>query len=223
MSGLTRGRVLRESDVDAKGARLLADGPSEAQRTRIVREEVEAHDAADRIVHMALARADVILAEARASATKAAQEAAREAAEAEQAKLAALHIAMRTADEGRAERDLDRAVALATVLAERLIGEAIAHDPKTVAALARQALSEARGARRVRIEAHPLDAEALRRHLSEVGHALSQGSAAVDVVENAELSRGSLSVHTDLGTLDAKLTPRLERLAAALRDALKHA
>jgi flagellar biosynthesis/type III secretory pathway protein FliH len=45
----------------------------------------------------------------------------------------------------------------------------------------------------------------------------------VDVVENAELARGSLCVHTDLGTLDAKLTPRLERLAAALRDALKPA
>src|SRR5207237_6293883 len=99
------------------------------------------------------------------------------------------------------ERDLDRAIALARVLAERLIGEAIAQSPETITALARQALAEARGARRVRIEAHPLDAEALRRHLSMVTQALSQGSAVVDVVENAELARGSLCVHTDLGAL----------------------
>lgn len=218
-SVITKGKVIRGSD--ARSARLLLDGPSEEQRSRIGRDEVEAHANGERVLNMALARADAILADARASAAKAAQEAAREAAEAEQAKLAALHIALRTEGEARAERDLDRAIALARVLAERLIGEAIATAPETVAALARQALSEARGARRVRIEAHPLDAEALRRHLGIVTQALSQGSAAVDVVENAELHRGSLCVHTDLGTLDAKLTPRLERLAAALRDALK--
>ena len=176
MSDVRRGRVLRAGD--ASGARLLLDGPPEAQR--------------------------------------AAADAAREAAEAEQAKLAAMHLALRAAEDQRAERDLDRAISLATVLAERLIGVAVAHDPAVVAHLARQALAEARGARRVRIEAHPLDAEALRRHVSS----LAQGTV-VDITENADLGRGSLCVHTDLGTLDAKLTPRLERLADALRDALK--
>jgi flagellar biosynthesis/type III secretory pathway protein FliH len=220
MSRLTRGRVIRESDLAS--SKLLLDGPSDEQRTRILRDEVEAHATADRIVDMALTRADAILGDARASAAKAAQEAAREAAEAEQAKLAALHVLMRTEESERDARDLDRAIILARALAERLIGREITQRPETIAELARQALAEARGARRVRIESHPLDAEALRRHLSVVAQALSQGgAAAVDIVENAELARGSLCVHTDLGTLDAKLTPRLERLAAAIRDALK--
>jgi flagellar biosynthesis/type III secretory pathway protein FliH len=219
---LARGRILRGED--AAKAKVLLEGPSEPQRARITSEEVDAHQAADRIIDIALTRADAILSDARANAMKAAQEAAREAAEAEQAKLAALHVAMRTEEAARDARDLDRAVALALVLAERLIGQAISQDPQTIVALARTALAEARGARRVRIEAHPLDAEALRRHLVHIAQALSQGgTAAVDVVENAELARGSLCVHTDLGTLDAKLTPRLERLAAALRDALKPA
>ena len=38
-----------------------------------------------------------------------------------------------------------------------------------------------------------------------------------------DLAPGDLVLHTDLGTLDARLTPQLERFAAALRDALADA
>jgi flagellar biosynthesis/type III secretory pathway protein FliH len=40
------------------------------------------------------------------------------------------------------------------------------------------------------------------------------------ITSDATLERGSLRLHTDLGTIDAQLRPQLERLAAALRDAL---
>jgi flagellar biosynthesis/type III secretory pathway protein FliH len=108
-------------------------------------------------------------------------------------------------------------MSLSVLLAERLLGHALELRPEHVAALARQALVEARGARRATIEAHPLDAEALQRHLVDVGTT----DAVVEVRASAELTRGSLRVHTNLGTLDAKLTPQLERLAKALRDALE--
>jgi flagellar biosynthesis/type III secretory pathway protein FliH len=42
----------------------------------------------------------------------------------------------------------------------------------------------------------------------------------VEVRDDAALSRGELRLHTDLGTIDARIAPRLERLADALRDAL---
>jgi flagellar biosynthesis/type III secretory pathway protein FliH len=42
----------------------------------------------------------------------------------------------------------------------------------------------------------------------------------VDIRADPLLSRGSLRIHTNLGNLDAQLTPQLERLAKALRDAL---
>jgi flagellar biosynthesis/type III secretory pathway protein FliH len=41
------------------------------------------------------------------------------------------------------------------------------------------------------------------------------------VRSDAALARGELRLHTDLGTIDARLAPRFERLAAALRDAIK--
>ena len=43
---------------------------------------------------------------------------------------------------------------------------------------------------------------------------------AIDIRVDPLLSRGSLRIHTNLGSLDAQLTPQLERLAKALRDAL---
>jgi len=97
------------------------------------------------------------------------------------------------------------------------LGVAIAFDPATVAGLARQALGEARGARRVRIEAHPDDVSALEKHLALVNDIAIVASVAGDVT----LERGCLRLHTDLGTIDAQLRPQLERLAKALRDAVR--
>jgi flagellar biosynthesis/type III secretory pathway protein FliH len=66
----------------------------------------------------------------------------------------------------------------------------------------------------VRIDAHPDDVDALRE-------ALSAAARIADVSADAELPRGSLVVHTDLGVVDARLRPQLARLAAALREALR--
>jgi flagellar biosynthesis/type III secretory pathway protein FliH len=185
-------------------------------------EEVSAHQNADVILNRALTRARAIVDGARADAERAAKEAAARAAEEEQARLAAAWLALRSAEENRVARDLDRAIALARLLAERLIGHAVAVDPAVIAALAKQALTEARGARSVRIDANPLDAASLRDALGKSGLGGAEG-VALEINDDDSLARGSLRVHTDLGTLDARLTPRLERLAAALRDALRPA
>jgi flagellar assembly protein FliH/type III secretion protein L len=102
-------------------------------------------------------------------------------------------------------------------LAERLLGAALALDPSRIRELARGVLEEARGARRAIVEAHPLDAEELRTRLSADGLDLQS----LEVRSDEALARGELRLHTDLGTIDARLTPRFERLAAALRDALR--
>jgi flagellar biosynthesis/type III secretory pathway protein FliH len=163
------------------------------------------------------AQAAALLADARTAAEGVAQAAAAEAREAEEAKLAAHYLRLKFADEHRAEADLDRAIALAVVLSERLLGEALEHDPKHVVALARQALAEARGARRVVIDASPLDADVLQRHLVDLGFDVS----AVEIRTDTTLPRGSLHLTTSLGNLDAQLRPQLERLARALRDSLR--
>jgi flagellar biosynthesis/type III secretory pathway protein FliH len=176
---------------------------------RIAREELEAQERARQIVSTAEVRALEIAREVAARAEG-------EARALEHAKVAALYLALHAKDERRAELDIDRAIALAKLLAERLIGKEIEQDPDIVLALARQTLAEARGARRARIEAHPLDVDVLRAHLE----ALGLSAEAAEIAPAPELSRGSLVLHTDVGTIDAKLAPQLDRLAAALREAL---
>jgi flagellar assembly protein FliH/type III secretion protein L len=214
-----RARVLKKEAVDRSSATPLLPMVREETRRRIGKEAVSASLEAQRILAEAERRAEATLARAREEALHLASEAAHAAREQEVARLAAAFLALRVEDERRAERDLDRAVSLAQVLAERLLGEALAMDPGRIVALARQALSEAKGAQRARIEASPLDVEALRSHLQEIG--LAEGT--LDIKVDPLLSRGSLRIHTNLGSLDAQLTPQLERLAKALRDALTSA
>ncbi|MBL8608148.1 MAG: hypothetical protein JNL38_12555, partial [Myxococcales bacterium] len=89
-------------------------------------------------------------------------------------------------------------------------------DPAAVADIARRTLAEARGARRAKIHACAEDAANLEARRGELGLAAEHVQVAVD----PDLPRGSLRVETDLGSLDASLTVQLERLAAAIRDAL---
>jgi flagellar biosynthesis/type III secretory pathway protein FliH len=170
---------------------------------RIARDVMAAHDEAERIREAARQDAGRIADEARAQAR-----------EDEIARLAATFLALKKADEDRAERDLERTVEIAKILAERLVGEGLAIEPGRIAALAANALTETRGARSVRIDAHPDDVASLREALTAVGH-----SATVNA--DATLSRGSLVVHTDLGSIDAQLRPQLDRLAKALREAMR--
>jgi flagellar biosynthesis/type III secretory pathway protein FliH len=201
---------------DAGSAKRLVAHDTDRVARRLVEAEMAGRARAEEVVKEAMLRAEAVLAHARSQSAEAAAYAAREAQQNEQAKLAALYLALKKKESDRAEKDLDRTIALAVALAERLLGASLALDPAKIVDLARQVLAEARGARRVLIEANPLDEEALQAHVSSLGL-----TSEVEIRPEPELARGELRVHTDLGTLDARLTPRLERLAAALRDALR--
>src|SRR5688500_5776802 len=148
---LARARIIKAAFSDADATRS-APVSSIPMGRRVAREIMDAHAEAERI------RED------------AKRDAAREAREEEVARLAATFLALRRADEERAERDLDRAVELAKILAERLVGEGLKIEPERIAALAANALAETRGARNVRIDAHPDDVTPLREALAAVGH-----------------------------------------------------
>jgi flagellar biosynthesis/type III secretory pathway protein FliH len=213
MAHVTRARIISKATATSLP---ISKPPSSRTIEKLARAELEAKESATRTLAEAKRAADAIVAEARAKAQSVAQNAAREAAEAEQAKVAALYAALRVREERSAEAQLDRSVELARVLAERLLGESLQVDAQTVAKLARQALAEAQGARTVRIEAHPDDVATLKQHVTMLN--ISQVAS---ITPDATLERGSLRLHTDLGTIDAQLRPQLERLAAALRDALR--
>jgi flagellar biosynthesis/type III secretory pathway protein FliH len=133
------------------------------------------------------------------------------------AKLASHALALASHEAKADERALERSVALAKLLAERLLGAELAVAPEQIALLAKQALSEARGARRVSIVAHPEDAKLLEGTLPTLGIA-----EVVKVVASDARKRGSLRIETDIGVLDADLAPQLDRLALRLRETLAH-
>jgi flagellar biosynthesis/type III secretory pathway protein FliH len=77
-------------------------------------------------------------------------------------------------------------------------------------------LAEARGARRVRLIAHPEDATLLQRSLPELGI----DAAALSIETDPSRARGNLRLETDIGVLDAELAPQLDRLVARLARSL---
>ncbi len=217
MAVVTRGRVVPQvEDANALPFSATVASPRPVAR-RIPSEIVDAHAVAGVIVANAEEEAAALIAEARKATANVAALAANEARAIEVAKLAAAFLALRNREEIRAEADTARTIELAVMLAERLVGAALEVHPERIADMAKRALEEARGARKVTIEAHPLDAEALRSKVEELG--VLHG--ALEIAVDPALSRGSLSLHTDVGSLDARLNPQLDRLAAALRDALR--
>jgi flagellar assembly protein FliH/type III secretion protein L len=132
------------------------------------------------------------------------------------ARVAAHALALASREEQALERQLDRIVEVARVLAERLLGEALGLEPSRIAAIARRALEEARGARRITIVAHPDDAALIEQALRSV-----QAETA-EVQADPERARGSLRLDTDIGVLDADLAPQLDRLLPKVRESLGH-
>lgn len=208
--GLTRGRIVRSAD-----AQPIV--PPTSKRRVVPREELASQQRIGELMETAKREAERIVGEARDAARQAADRAAKEAEEREQAKLAAAWLALRAREEKRADVDLDRAIQLATVLAERLLGAALEIDPSKATLLAKHALSEARGARRATILAHPDDASALAERMDALG--MPEGT--VTVLADDSCARGSLAIQTELGVVDARLRPQLERLAVALEEALR--
>ncbi len=227
MGIVSRGRIVRRDPLAAQtsagtgtGAGTVDGNGRAAGRGRIVvRDVLEAHEEARVIVDAAKRAAAQIEADARAEAERS-REALRAELRAEgDARIATALLAVRAEDEQRADRDLARLVETAVVLAERLLGEALALEPSLIQAMAQAALTEARGARRVIFEANPLDASALQAQL----HALGLPSDGVSVESRDDLARGDLVLRTDLGTLDARLKPQLQRLADAVSRAARAA
>lgn len=219
-----RARILR-GDAAATAQHALPDSSPDTSATtrvpyaqRLPAQEFEAHERARAIVANAEARASAIVQEAERAAAQARLHAeARGRADAA-ATLAAQAIALRAHESSSADRQLDQLLALARMLAERILGDELRLTPERIADLARQALTEARGARQILIEAHPDDVPALEAALGS----LAPHAETVRVIPIASRAPSSLKIVTDVGVLDADLSPQLERLTQKLHETLKH-
>jgi flagellar biosynthesis/type III secretory pathway protein FliH len=203
---LGRGRVRRANDSGQVERVSVSEPNGYARGARLDRIVVAATERARGVLSLAEQRAEDVI--ARAKAEGYAEGLAQFAAE-------SMRLAER--ERGADEASLDRAVELAKLLAERLLRHALSLSPGEIASLARGALGEARGARRIRIHANPKDAEIL----SSVTEELDPDGRVHAVVPDPSLLPGDLRLETDVGTVDARLGAGLAQLAARLREALR--
>ena len=214
---LARGRVIK---ADTLGKVVPLDLEIEEKtlpRGQVVRKEVlEAAERAKLLVQAAEVRAAHIVSDAERAVAELRLRVEAEARADAAAKVAARALALRHHEARADERSLDRSVELARLLAERLLGESLRVAPEQVIALAKQALGEARGARRIGLVAHPEDARILAQSLP----ALGLDPTTAQVRSDASRARGNLRIETEIGVLDAELAPQLERLALKLRESL---
>jgi len=213
------GRVLKAEALSGAVTVSLEIDEKTLPRGQVVRREVlDAAERARRLVGAAEERAAHIVADAEHAAAELRLLAEAEGRADAAAKVAARALALRHHEARSDERELNRSVDLARLLAERLLGESLRVAPEQVVALARQALGEARGARRITLVAHPEDARILEHSLPALGLDPSTAQVRAD----ASRARGNLRVETEIGVLDAELAPQLERLSLKLRESLAH-
>jgi flagellar biosynthesis/type III secretory pathway protein FliH len=213
------GRVVKAEALSGASRVALEVAEKTLPRGQLVRREVlDAADRAQGIVNAAEERAARIVSDAERAAAELRLLAEAEGRADAAAKVAARAIALRHHEARAEERELNRSVDLARLLAERLLGETLRVAPEQVVALARQALAEARGARRLTLVAHPEDAAILMHSLPALGLDPSTAQVRAD----PSRTRGNLRIETEIGVLDAELSPQLERLSLKLRESLAH-
>jgi flagellar biosynthesis/type III secretory pathway protein FliH len=216
---LSVGRVVKADALATASSLDIEVDEKTLPRGQVVRREVlEAAEHAARLIAAAEARAAHVVNDAERAAAELRLRAESEGRADAAAKVAAKAIALRRHEARADERGLERSVELARLLAERLLGESLRVAPEQVIALAKQALGEARGARRISLVAHPEDA----RILEQILPALGLDASTAQVRADQGRARGNLRIETEIGVLDAELAPQLERLALKLRESLMH-
>lgn len=206
---LTRGRVLPAAD-----APRVAPPPGQPLGGLRHAELVRAHQQAQATLASARAEADKILSEGRLAVAHVRDAAERDGRAAAEAALASRWIDLRRAQDAWLDEREEHLLAVARLLAERLLGRSLQLAPDTILDLARQALAPLRRARRIVISAHPDDAPALHDGLASLG--LDPVSLEVQIDPSA--ARGNLRISTELGHIRADLAPQLDRLLASLRE-----
>ena len=194
---------------------LESDGPVVAAGTPVARADAiirEAHEAAARIT--AQAEADgrerghaAGLTEGRA--TVAAVSSALEAAVAGVLDARAEYL----------EQAEARAVELALLLAEKLVGAALDVRPELVLELVRGALRRAVERDHLVIEVNPADLELVRAEVGEIAARLG-GVRQLEVVAEPRVGAGGCVVRTTEGEIDARIETQLERAGEVLRESL---
>jgi len=178
---------------------------------------VDAHLEAQRILQDAHRRAADVMDRVEGERNRVLEQAHQQGLERANAEFAARWIAVRALEVRSQEQALDRTVALARTLAERLIGAALTLEPNTVVSIAREVLRQSWVGDEFVVVANTADAQVLEVHLGE----LADASGSIQIRTDPHLESGHLRLESAHGTVDAAFGPQLDRLAQALHDALR--
>lgn len=197
------GRVLKAADVT--GLTPVSRGPAGAPAKAWV---------LPRPVAEAKEQASQIIADAKRSATELRLQAAAEGRAQGVAELAAQYLALHARQNRLRDTQLQHSIALAKILAERLIGEAIQLDPALVGRMAQQSLQQLAERNALTLRAHPDDHTEIAKQVTALG------LQSVSLRADTSLQHGELCIDSDLGQLELRIKPGLDRLVARVRSLL---
>lgn len=113
------------------------------------------------------------------------------------------------------------ALEVAFLVARRIVEAELQTSSEALVGLVRAAVRRLGEARKIVVRLSPPDAEAVNALLASRGAATLSGiaTAHVEVMPDSALERGDCVVEGDLGSVDGRLSTRLEELRRALEDA----
>lgn len=214
---LHKARIIKAVEASTASSTLPEEPQTKNAARLIPRVVVDAHAAAAEIKRAANAEAAAQLNGISAEKARVLSGAREEGFAQGIAEATAACVALTKLEATKDARELDRSVQLARLLAERLLGQALQTNEAIVTQLAAQALSEVRGATRIRMEVSPIDKPVLSASLQE----LDIPGAALKLSVDPTLGSGDFRIQTNVGSLDAKLGTRLEILCQKLREGLR--
>jgi flagellar assembly protein FliH len=151
----------------------------------------------------------------RSSAYRQAQEKAREECEAEQLRLRELAGRLGVAYQEFCERQIPALASLASLAAEKLLGETIASEPERVIAIVRQAMEQVVASTQITLRLNPQDVDLVQAEFpaNPPGH-----GPTVRVMPDLAVERGGCWIDSEQGKVDATVAGRRARLEAALGE-----
>jgi flagellar biosynthesis/type III secretory pathway protein FliH len=129
-------------------------------------------------------------------------------------------ILLRAQGERLAEQARADALELAFMIARRILEREIHTDPVALLSLIRSAITRAGEANQITVRLSPQDAEALQA----AGHQLNEQTfslATVTLILDPKLGPGDCIIETNLGTVDGRLTTRLQEMRETVEAAIE--
>jgi flagellar assembly protein FliH len=204
---------LRPSPLDQVSDALGQDGEREETIDPVLSEaETLLHDArlqAAELVQAARQEAEDL----RIAARRQGEQEGQEEWEKERSRLGELVAGLGAAYQRFCQDQVPVLADLATLAAEKLLGEQIACEPERVLAIVRTAMEEVVGATQVTLRLNPDDVELVQSQFSTAspGHA-----PAVQILPDPAVQRGGCWIESEQGKVDATVASRIARLGAAM-------